>query len=614
MNPRYSIINSVINLQRTNVQSPQATVSPVISNGAQVGDTLICSQGTWLYNPASYAFQWKSNGGNIGGATKSYYTTVAADEGAAITCTVSATNIGGTGTATSNTITPIWSPASFGSNLVLWFNPNNINNMLQEQYLTNTPTTPVAVDTDPVGITYDQGVHTFLIGAEADTRRPLLGSDGTRNSYVTFDGTNDYLRVVNVTKYLSPFSQGSQVATIMLWWKSALDGTAQFIYNSNTSTGANAGISLQKNTTNHLVVFHTYAGGASNVCSFTTTGTITTASGWTPIIIQLNGVGAGKGSIQIGNATAETFIINAGSAANATSDLYLGCEVGPTAFANGSLGDLVITNTLVSSGDITKFKAYNPTRSTSTVTPKLQWAFDFNNSSFVWADTTFTTPITNSTAIRGVTSAITTIFGDLNRSAISAGSGTSPIWNQNYINSSSVAIFDSSHPDNLAFIEALTRENGGKWMIVYAFQNTNHTIGSHMLSGGTFATTYYVQGGKNYPGNNINGGKQYSVVHTSNLSAVLLSTANQNDGWNVSILERNGSVMNFWTTDLTTVQTTGLSVSNFLLGAMGAKSTAITPNFNLGGEVSLMLKFTGVHPNLDWIADQIQTYKTRLGI
>ena len=68
------------------------TVAPVVSGTATVGSTLSCTTGGWTYSPTSYAYQWRRNGTNIGGAVGSTYLLVSADGGASITCAVTATN------------------------------------------------------------------------------------------------------------------------------------------------------------------------------------------------------------------------------------------------------------------------------------------------------------------------------------------------------------------------------------------------------------------------------------------------------------------------------------------------------------------------------------------
>lgn len=92
---------------------PANTVLPVISSdGTPVtGETVTADTGTWSNTPTSYAYQWKRNGSNIAGATASSYTLLAADEGQSLTVTVTATNAGGSASATSAAITPSYAPA-----------------------------------------------------------------------------------------------------------------------------------------------------------------------------------------------------------------------------------------------------------------------------------------------------------------------------------------------------------------------------------------------------------------------------------------------------------------------------------------------------------------------
>lgn len=81
---------------------PANTVAPSISGTAQVGETLTASAGTWTGVPTpSYSYQWKRDGNSIGGATNSTYQLVAADYGAVITVTVTATNSEGSSSETS---------------------------------------------------------------------------------------------------------------------------------------------------------------------------------------------------------------------------------------------------------------------------------------------------------------------------------------------------------------------------------------------------------------------------------------------------------------------------------------------------------------------------------
>jgi hypothetical protein len=86
---------------------PANTVAPTVSGSATVGSTLTSNSGTWNIVPSSYTYQWTRDGGSIGGATSSTYTTVDGDSGHAIGCTVTAVGVVSTetaATASSNTI------------------------------------------------------------------------------------------------------------------------------------------------------------------------------------------------------------------------------------------------------------------------------------------------------------------------------------------------------------------------------------------------------------------------------------------------------------------------------------------------------------------------------
>jgi len=84
---------------------PSNTVAPVLSGTPTVGQTLSCSTGTWLGTlPITYTYQWKRGVSNISGATSSTYTLVQADALQTITCDVTATNVVGSASATSNSI------------------------------------------------------------------------------------------------------------------------------------------------------------------------------------------------------------------------------------------------------------------------------------------------------------------------------------------------------------------------------------------------------------------------------------------------------------------------------------------------------------------------------
>ena len=85
------------------VEVPANTVAPAVTPTAGVvGDTFTTTTGTWSNSPTSYAYQWKLDGSNVG-TNASTYAPVATGS---LTCVVTASNAGGSGTpATSNAAT-----------------------------------------------------------------------------------------------------------------------------------------------------------------------------------------------------------------------------------------------------------------------------------------------------------------------------------------------------------------------------------------------------------------------------------------------------------------------------------------------------------------------------
>ena len=84
-------------------KKPINTVAPAITGTATQGQTLTVSNGTWTNTPDSYAYQWNRSGVPIAGATANTRVLAAADVGATMTCTVTATN---EGVSTSKTSAP----------------------------------------------------------------------------------------------------------------------------------------------------------------------------------------------------------------------------------------------------------------------------------------------------------------------------------------------------------------------------------------------------------------------------------------------------------------------------------------------------------------------------
>jgi hypothetical protein len=87
--------------------APKQTSPPAISGTPTDGQTLTTSNGSWAGSSITYAYSWKrcdTTGGScatIGGATGSTYKLTSADVGNTLRSVVTATNSGGSGSATS---------------------------------------------------------------------------------------------------------------------------------------------------------------------------------------------------------------------------------------------------------------------------------------------------------------------------------------------------------------------------------------------------------------------------------------------------------------------------------------------------------------------------------
>jgi hypothetical protein len=92
----------------TSVAPPANTTRPAISGTARDGSTLTASNGSWTGKPTAYTYRWlrcDSSGGacaTISGATSKDYTVASADVGHRLRVEVTASNAGGSGTATSD--------------------------------------------------------------------------------------------------------------------------------------------------------------------------------------------------------------------------------------------------------------------------------------------------------------------------------------------------------------------------------------------------------------------------------------------------------------------------------------------------------------------------------
>jgi hypothetical protein len=93
--------------------APVFTGSSVISGTAAVGSTLTCVAGARTgYPTPTLSYQWRDDGANISGATASTYALTSSEAGGSIDCVVTATNIHGNDTDTSNELGPVTTPGN----------------------------------------------------------------------------------------------------------------------------------------------------------------------------------------------------------------------------------------------------------------------------------------------------------------------------------------------------------------------------------------------------------------------------------------------------------------------------------------------------------------------
>ena len=155
---------------------PTNSALPMISGTAQVGQTLTTTTGTWMHNPASYAFQWFRAGAAIAGATALTYAAVTGDIGNTLTVSIVATNSGGSSAPAISAATGAVLPASPASpvNTVV---PTISGTPQVGQTLTATNGTWT---NSPTSFTYQWNrAGTAITGATASTYVPVSADVGT---------------------------------------------------------------------------------------------------------------------------------------------------------------------------------------------------------------------------------------------------------------------------------------------------------------------------------------------------------------------------------------------------------------------------------------------------
>jgi hypothetical protein len=116
-------------LVRASARRPLNTALPTIAGTAAPGQTLSCSTGAWsAMPPPTYSYQWMRDGVTpIPGAVASQYTVQSADEGAAISCLITATNEAGAASVASATVQVPRKPAPEKAGVAASSRPVKVN-------------------------------------------------------------------------------------------------------------------------------------------------------------------------------------------------------------------------------------------------------------------------------------------------------------------------------------------------------------------------------------------------------------------------------------------------------------------------------------------------------
>lgn len=486
-------------------------------------------------------------------------------------------NSAGQSNTQSNTITlSLWDYTDVpGAFFVLDF--TRTATMLQEDSA-STCVTPVTSNNDPIGEMYDlspSALHTRSLSA---ARRGVLSSDVNRNSYIHFDGTNDCIDIINTKKLFNKFVAASPVWTIMFWIRVNTDGAVQVIVDSNDRAAANNGIDIMIQADGTINMLMTDAG--ANKTNVTTTATLTTADGWIPVKVKVNGTGANASSIKIGSKTTQNFTSGSGAANDAGFDMVIGSRASTRDRpAKYDLAAMVFSNTAIQDSDTawTQFIQKNPSRKT-TEFYVLDWKYDFNDTTKLWQDSGRTTPVSaNNDPIAYVDNTVTTLFGPLNKDLNTAVDVT---FKTNRQNSKSCADFNGS--TSSIRLQA-DYEAGGKWVLVKVCKNRDATNGSHVFYG----SLYVPVTGNQYSGAPVFG-VEYTTIHQISGAGPSANLKNQGLTVNVIVFRRNGTAFDCWSGDK--VKSSQTNSNTFKVSRIGDAQIA---GWEFDGEDYIDIKYNG---------------------
>lgn len=490
--------------------------------------------------------------------------------------------------------------ALIGPNTGMVLATHKLKSMMVEQAV---PLTEVASNGDAVALVYDQTINGMIIRQDTAANRPILGSDGTRNAYLTFDGTNDNLPVLSSLSFFNTFHDVVPKGTFLIWFKmNGGDGVSQFLI-GNTDLTTAAGFQIFRTNLNVLLG---RAGDGTLRWTYTSTATIVAADGWRGAIFSVNGTGASAGRFILINSAGTiledaTFTVAAGATVNAQTLTYIGARAdaggAPDLFLNGDISCIIVENFPVTDAIIDQFKVYNPPKDSAEFTPILQSLVDVNNSSYIFSDAAGTVPVVANDPIRLIRNNIignfntTPTFGALRRNMSTASAGVSPLFRTSILNGFPAIEFDGSD-DNFDLLNVLFEEKGGKWTFFMVVENQDNTLGSHIMRGVNTATgNYIVVTGAGYSGGLTS---PYVALHPDPVGTSV-GIEGKNTGSNgpkLFVLRRHGTALSAWNGNKT--KATDTSSSPFSVEDIGLAFAAVGSTWNYDGYLFYFAKYNGV--------------------
>lgn len=487
------------------------------------------------------------------------------------------------------------------------------------------PVTEVASDGDSVGCVYDQTINGLILRQGTSANRPVYGSDGTRNNFLTFDGTNDSLPILTSLSFFNTLWQAVPKGSILMWFKmNGGDNVSQFIFNNTdiAVAGNDAGFQIIRGSTNLLAARATSDfSGAGLKWTYATTATVTVASGWRGMIVSVNGTGASAGRFILMDSAGtiledNTFSVTAGATVNAQTNAVIGIRANANDFPfNGSISSIIVENFPVTDKLIDQFKNHNPPRNTtSEFTPLLQYLMDMNNSAFIFSDAAGSIPATNGDTVRVIRSSVIGNFnliggaGSLRRIWASASAGTSAIYRTNQINGHATIEFDGTD-DNYtmtAVSGTFFEELAGKNTLFIVMKNDDAVFGSHPFSGNNYITLT----GSTYRAPGLS---PDSVIHPDPAGTQTGQICENTgvDDYKIIAYRRNGSTLNAWNADK--LKATDTSSSRLSFTNMGVAHPSLAPDWNMDGHIAYVAKYNGVMTDAE-VEAEIDRLKARFGL